>query len=692
LWVKAGYEVPGLSKRDQAKLLKVMANDAELSAYADGLLLISKSDKWIKPTEFWDTQTILSDLNNMTERGGRKEYIAEFIENADIIFSEKNLNKIQATYGTRQREALEDILYRMKNGTNRPSGTNKNVNRFNNWVNSSIGAIMFFNRRSAILQTLSIVNFVNWSDNNPAKAAAAFANQPQFWKDFATIFNSDKLKQRRAGLKGDVNEAEIASAVQSSTNKATAALSWLLKKGFLPTQMVDSFAIASGGATFYRNRINTLLGQGMTQEAAEAQAWLDFSEISEETQQSGDPALISSDQASVLGRMVLSFMNTPIQLNRSIKKSSLDLYHRRRTKGMSQAQSDFSNISKITYYGFIQTVIFTTLQNAMFALLPGFDDEEETDEAFNKKKEGKIVRMVSSMIDTTLKGGFGLPGAVISTVKNVIIEYNKQDDKGYQADHTYTILQAANLAPPIGSKLRKGYGAIQTNRFDGDVIKKRGYDVTLDGKFNLSPKYAVLGNAVEATTNLPLARVVDELNSLTEALDSRNTKWQQIALGLGWKTWDVGAKNEEHDLIKMEAKAERKEQGKVKAKKTRERKKEAEILRVKNLSTKELAEEAKVKSDNKNKRKIERDKLKGKTPPVTKPKVVTKSTPEQVLVKRKKVIKDMTKGEQVKILLKSGLTKGEIRKLQYETDRVEAIIKIRNKKKTAEQKLREQNN
>ena len=42
---------------------------------------------------------------------------------------------------------------------------------------------MFFNMRSAVLQTISAVNFVNWSDNNPLKAAKAFGNQPQYWKD-----------------------------------------------------------------------------------------------------------------------------------------------------------------------------------------------------------------------------------------------------------------------------------------------------------------------------------------------------------------------------------------------------------------------------------------------------------------------------------------------------------------------------
>ena len=42
---------------------------------------------------------------------------------------------------------------------------------------------MFLNARSAVLQTISAANFVNWSDNNPLKAGKAFGNQKQYWTD-----------------------------------------------------------------------------------------------------------------------------------------------------------------------------------------------------------------------------------------------------------------------------------------------------------------------------------------------------------------------------------------------------------------------------------------------------------------------------------------------------------------------------
>jgi hypothetical protein len=178
-------------------------------------------------------ENIASDLLSDGSIGdARSEFLAEWQQNADEMFSKENLNKIQAIYGNKFREALEDILYRMKHGTNRPTGSSRLTNNFMNWINNSTGAIMFFNMRSALLQTLSTTNYINWTDNNPLKAAMAFANQKQYWSDFSALFNSDFLKQRRSGNQRSINEAELTTAVANSDNKAKAAIAWLLQKGF----------------------------------------------------------------------------------------------------------------------------------------------------------------------------------------------------------------------------------------------------------------------------------------------------------------------------------------------------------------------------------------------------------------------------------------------------------------------------
>ena len=416
LWTR-GYEIPGISKRDAKKLNDTVAKDPELNLFNDAALLVSKQSKWVEPVH-WDVESLISDLNNLTEKVGRKQFLADFIENADVVFSKENLNKMEVALGTNWREAMEDSLYRMKNGTNRPSGSNKLTNQFNNWVNNSIGAIMFFNRKSALLQTISSVNFLNWSDNNPLKAAIAFGNQPQYWSDFSTLWNSPKLKQRRSGLRKDVNEAELANAAKGAKNKASAVLSYLLKIGFTPTQLADSFAIASGGSTFYRNRANTYIKQGMSKAEAEAKAFEDFSETSDVSQQSADPMLISQQQASTLGRLLLAFQNTPAQVTRIFNKASRDFINGRGDQK--------TNVSKMKDFA-IQGFIFKLLSNALFATIPGFDDEE--DEELTQKLENKKLRALNTSLDSLLRGG-GVYGAGISTIKNMILQFNAQNDKG----------------------------------------------------------------------------------------------------------------------------------------------------------------------------------------------------------------------------------------------------------------------
>ena len=405
----------------------------------------------------------------------------------------------------------------MESGQNRRRGATKFENQWNNWVNNSVGAIMFFNARSAVLQTMSTVNFINFEDNNIFAASRAFANQKQYWSDFSFLFNSSFLRNRRAGLATNINEAELASAVAGAKNKAKAALGYLLKIGFTPTQIADSFAIASGGATFYRNRIKRYVDSGLSQTEAEAQAMLDFQEIAEETQQSARPDRISQQQASNLGRIILAFANTPMQYNRLIKKAAGDLINRR---------GDWrANMSRIVYYGAVQNFIFASLQNALFAM--AFDEEGD-----EEKEEMKQTRVLNSMLDSLLRGS-GIGGAALATIKNAILEYMEQSEKGGRADYNEVVLEALQVSPPLGSKARKLSSAGKTIKYNKKVIKHMDlldYD---------NPVWTAVGNTVEATTNIPMARAIRKIDNLREAMNQDNTNMQRLFLSLGWSSWDL---------------------------------------------------------------------------------------------------------------------------------------------------------
>ena len=132
---------------------------------------VTKGDGYAKPGENWTVGTITTDLIDLLNTTKRNKYLEEWKQNIDQIYSKENLNKLEAIYGPKYRESLENIISRMKSGKNRLTQGNRLSNRVLDYINGSNAAIMFFNTRSAILQTISSINFVNWSFNNPLKAA-----------------------------------------------------------------------------------------------------------------------------------------------------------------------------------------------------------------------------------------------------------------------------------------------------------------------------------------------------------------------------------------------------------------------------------------------------------------------------------------------------------------------------------------
>ena len=514
IWNKLGYDVPGISKQDLKELSEYVADSADLQVFADQVIAIQKGD-YTKPKEGWPAGTITTDIQESINTGVRAKYLTQWQNNVDVIFSEKNMNKLEAAYGKKYRVAMENMLERMRTGRNRRFSDDSLTGRFTDWLQGSVGAIMFFNSRSALLQTISSINFLNFTDNNPLAAARAFANQKQYWSDFAKLMNSDFLKARRSGLRINVNEADIADMAKKGGPRAV--INKLLQFGFTPTQIADSFAIASGGATFYRNRIKSLMKQGMSQAEAETQAFEDFRETAEESQQSARPDRISMQQAGPLGRLILAFQNTPSQYARIIDKAVRDLKNRR-----GDAKT---NISKIIYYSTVQNLIFNALQQALFAF--AFDDEEPEDE---EKKE-KYVNIANSMADSLLRGT-GVAGGVMSVTKNAIIRIIRESQKD-NPNYEKVGADLQRIAPPISSKLSKINQAARSFKWDKDEMINGGWGLD-------NPAYLAIGNVVSATTNIPMDRGVKKINNLMKASDSELETWERLALIGGWQDWEIG--------------------------------------------------------------------------------------------------------------------------------------------------------
>jgi hypothetical protein len=501
-----------------------MKENKILQLFANMVIGLVKGDGYPKPSKTWAVGNITTDLLEGLNTTTRAKYLKEWQENSDIIFSTKNLNKLEAVFGKNYRLAMEDILKRMKTGRNRSISPDKLAGRFLDWINGSVGVIMFFNTKSALLQMLSTFNFINWSDNNVLAAGKAFADQGQYWKDFSALFHSDFLEERRNNLKITVNEEELAEAANQGGVKGV--VNMILQKGFLPTQIMDSFAIATGGATFYRNRVNSLIKKGMSEEDAEKQAFNDFRELAEESQQSSRPDKISQQQAGPLGRIVLAFANTPAQYARIIKKAVLDI---------KNGRGDLKeNISKIIYYGVLQNLLFNAIQSAIFFF--AFDDDEEESD---KQSKLKFIDIANGMLDSLLRG-VGVYGAAISVSKNALVKAFKESGKPIP-DYVKAVSELWKISPPIASKVLRLNQAANSVRYDGEEMSSKGFSVD-------NPAYLAGASVVSAFTNVPLDRLIKKLDNVGNALTSESTAGQRAFLLLGWSKWQLGIQDEQEVL------------------------------------------------------------------------------------------------------------------------------------------------
>ena len=522
LWNKKGYEIPGLSESAKKKLIKHVENNASLKGFAEKYNEIV-GDKIKEPSAEWWAETIATEVQNMSRGKRRQDYLAEWIESKNEIFSEANLNKMESVLGTNWRRTIEDMLYRMETGQTKPANLGKLGNAVMTYLNGSVGAIMNLNSRSATLQLISTVNFINHSFNNPIKAAAALANIKQYSKDFMMIMNSDMLVQRRNGLRINVTEAEIAAAAEGGLTPKK-VIAKILQAGYLPTKVADSMAISMGGATFYRNRVKDLMKRkGMSLAEAEKQAFLDFQTVAERTQQSSRADLLSQQQVSFAGRLILPFANTPLQMNRIVKKRLQDIA-KGRYEGVFGENSITEKASSAAYFMAIQSAIFAGLQSGLFAILDS-DDEE-------KVKEKKVYAL-NTMADSFLRG-MGIQGAVVAGLKNAFMKMFDEGEKGWKADYGEVAEELLNISPTIGSKFRKMDSAGNTYKFakESGVGKEMGFDID-------NPYVSSATTATEALTNIPVNRALRKINNLRNATDSRYSALERVMQFLGWSNWDL---------------------------------------------------------------------------------------------------------------------------------------------------------
>lgn len=460
----------------------------------------------------WQNRSFAKEIYDSINDGARKRHLETFSANVDAIFNDTTLDLIADQFGVKYKQALVNTLKRMKSGRNR-TANDANANAYMNWLNRAVGTTMFLNTRSAVLQLLSTLNFIGKPGNNLFQATAAFANRKQWNEDYKKLWDSDYLTNRRDGAKFDVLADEIANDPDNWISK-------ILQKGFLPTRYADSFAIALGGASFYRNRVNSLVKEGMSEADAEVQAMKDWRQAAEESQQSSDPSKISEIQASSIGKIIYAFANTPFQYARITKRKLQDL-----TSGRSAAEGSVQkDLGTIFYYSTAQALIFNALQSGLVALL--MSDDEDDEELKEEKYASMLERSLTSFAKST-----GNPGAVASTLYAMMKEGYLQQTGKKRPDANAFAVTATSISPPLNSKLRDIAGAYRAyNKIeDGDAFTP-----------SLDNEALTMAGEVASVAGLPLDRVIRKARHLAAISNEEAELWQKIWMLAGWSEWELG--------------------------------------------------------------------------------------------------------------------------------------------------------
>ena len=403
-------------------------------------------------------------------------------------------------------KALNNMRARMKSGKNRPQINDPYLNQVLDWINGSQAVIMFLNIRSAGLQLLSIGNFFKPSDLF-AGNYKILGNDKGYGSTVKMLWNSPYLKDRRQGIKLDVATEEIMDAALES-GKFNQVLAKITEIGFLPTKMADSLAVALGGAFYYQARRN----EGMSHE----EAMKAFEVEAEKAQQSSRPDRISSQQASAVGRLLLAFGNTPIQYARQIKRG-VGVIGRKGSTAAEKADA----YGKILYYGALQSILFTSLQQ-MLNVYGLFDDEEDSKEEQNRLNWG-----INSIIDSLLKGT-GLIGNAAGAIKSAIgLNLTKLIQEG-EIDYNLDPTKLWGISPPLSSKINKL-----------ELAKK-----DLQGRYSPTfPGYFAGANIISAATNLPTDWLYKKLEVAKEIHDKELAWYEALGRAAGYTKKQLGVED-----------------------------------------------------------------------------------------------------------------------------------------------------
>ena len=382
-----------------------------------------------------------------------------------------------------------------------------------------------------------------------------------------------------------------------------------------------------------------------------------------------------------------------------MKRSAQDLYNGRGKPA--------THISRIVYYGVIQNVVFNFLQQAMFAVMMGDDDEsdEEMTEIQEASNNKKLFSVANSMTDGVLRG-IGVGGVIFSVLKNLGIKIYQRSDKKRNKNYKMTIYEELlKMSPPLSSKLTKLGKA-------GSTIEWGQKEIEFDKMSLKHPYVTATASAIAGVTSLPVDRAVGMAIDAVDVASADTEAWMKPLIIMGWPKWQLESEAtkaatkeaEKERFKKLEGEKERKTENEKFSKldETERRRllltdmtKKEQVDKLyeyglKRWQVNELDTEGK-RVDKlmglQDKEQYEKDmeslskgeEMKASNVPTTRkpePKVYSK----EEAAKRKK-IKKLSKAQQVSMLYEYDLKRWQVNELNSEESRINKIIELQNKKR-----------
>ena len=346
----------------------------------------------------------------------------DFAKNASNVFGKEQMKEMKLKYGDVWVDSMKDVLKRTVTGRNTPVKKTGETQFIEKLLQRQVGGIMFFNVRSAILQHLSLFNYM-FEDGQAVRRGS---KAPQAVKEKVAEKMNDYLSDRGQGRTELLVDELFGRTGQNFADT-------LVEKGYSLTKWGDQNAIKAGGARFMAGKFMEY-SKTMPENEAMDRAYQDFFRVTEATQQSTKPERLGKQQTTTLGRYILAFANTPMQYNRKISRAIKDLKGLRNVKGPEASKRKKQAVKEIMWYMGAQNAIFSSLQSLSFAAL-GLDDGDD---------EKRAVNWANSLVNTLMRGA-GVYGALAGAAKDALIAVSR--DK----DITDSVV---NTIPSVGNLLR----------------------------------------------------------------------------------------------------------------------------------------------------------------------------------------------------------------------------------------------